>query len=334
MTRPLEHEAKADHGNSAPLTAGFASGVPVWRFAGWVLIALALVAYVIAGDVRTGWVVGDVEPIGEEVALPRLGLLALALGLVLLARHQLGARRSLPDDRYRGPAVLILLGLSICLTVLVILPLRESINLIFTGGIPDWPPVALWIVATPLTVLLVAWLAVLRPRALHGLALFADARPIRHTFLGIGVGVITSFVVLVAGAFVDGLMGGYGLQVGPTGLEAIWPPSIHPLFGALVTAGLAPLAEETFFRGVVLNAWRREYGVGIALVGSSVLFGLVHFGLNPIEGLPLELPRLALLAVGGLVLGILAVRTGSLIAPIAAHAAMNGTLLALAVLIA
>jgi hypothetical protein len=84
------------------------------------------------------------------------------------------------------------------------------------------------------------------------------------------------------------------------------------------------VAEELFFRGLALRAWSREYGARSALVGSSVLFGLVHFGLSPLDGFVADLPRLAILAAGGLVLGLLALRTGSLTAPIAAHATMNG----------
>ncbi|MCV0402651.1 MAG: CPBP family intramembrane metalloprotease [Chloroflexi bacterium] len=70
-----------------------------------------------------------------------------------------------------------------------------------------------------------------------------------------------------------------------------------------------------FFRGLVLNAWLREYGHWVALIGSAALFGLVHFGLNPLDVLLGEMPWLALPAESGLVFGFLVLRTGSLVAP-------------------
>ena len=39
---------------------------------------------------------------------------------------------------------------------------------------------------------------------------------------------------------------------------------------------IAPIAEEIFFRGVVFNAWLREYGERRALLGSAVLFATIH----------------------------------------------------------
>ena len=39
----------------------------------------------------------------------------------------------------------------------------------------------------------------------------------------------------------------------------------------------APLVEELFFRGLVLRSLSRRGGAVLAVVGSSVLFGLVHF---------------------------------------------------------
>ncbi len=92
---------------------------------------------------------------------------------------------------------------------------------------------------------------------------------------------------------------------------------------ALSSVVLAPVAEELFFRGLVLHAWLREYGRWVALIGSSALFGLVHYGLFPLEGLLPELPWLAIPAAAGMLLGFLALRTGSLVAPLAAHATAN-----------
>lgn len=75
----------------------------------------------------------------------------------------------------------------------------------------------------------------------------------------------------------------------------------------------APMVEELFFRGLLLRSLLRRFGPAVAIVGSAVVFGLAHFEL-------LQLPALILF---GLVLGVLAERTGRLGPGIVAHAAFN-----------
>lgn len=307
---------------------------PVRRVVAWTLTLAGIGAFLLAGDVRTNWVVGDLAPNLGEVALPRIGTIALMLGLALLAWHQIRARRSLPDTRYRGPSVLVLLALITGLSVLIVLPVRSSINLALEGGIPDLPPVAIWTVAGSLATLLVTWL-VLRSNPMPGLLLFHDTRPVRHAMIGIAIGGATEIGLLgILVAIAPVPMHEPMLQTPAAPLPGILLPGQPLWLGILGSVILAPVAEELFFRGLALHAWLREYGRWMALIGSSGVFGLVHFGLNPLEGLLPELPWLALPTATGVVLGLLALRTGSLIAPIAAHATMNALtlLLALAVL--
>jgi membrane protease YdiL (CAAX protease family) len=75
----------------------------------------------------------------------------------------------------------------------------------------------------------------------------------------------------------------------------------------------APLVEELFFRGLVQRAVARRFGRVAAIGASAVLFGLAHFEL-------LQLPALILF---GVVLAVLADRTGRLGPGIVAHAAFN-----------
>ena len=93
--------------------------------------------------------------------------------------------------------------------------------------------------------------------------------------------------------------------------------SIVPLFlGAssgtlLVISLLAGLGEELLFRGVFMTGLAGWFGLPVALVATSVLFGLAH----------LITPTYALLAgLIGIYFGILAVFTGGLFAPVLAHA--------------
>lgn len=83
----------------------------------------------------------------------------------------------------------------------------------------------------------------------------------------------------------------------------------------LITVVGAPIVEELFFRGFAQRAAVARLGRPIGVVVISVVFGLTHFQL-------LQLP--ALIAFG-VVLGVLADRTGRLGPSIAAHMAFNAT---------
>ncbi len=78
---------------------------------------------------------------------------------------------------------------------------------------------------------------------------------------------------------------------------------------------VAPVAEEIYFRGLVLRASERAYGPTAALVATSALFAVYHFQL-------LQFPALLVLAV---LLGAIAMRTGRLGVPIFAHLGFNLT---------
>lgn len=84
---------------------------------------------------------------------------------------------------------------------------------------------------------------------------------------------------------------------------------------ALVTlVVMAPLFEETIFRGVLLESTRVRYGVIVAWVVSSLLFGIVHLH-----------PTIVVNAfVVGLILGFIYIVSDSLWATIILHAVNNG----------
>ena len=75
----------------------------------------------------------------------------------------------------------------------------------------------------------------------------------------------------------------------------------------------APLVEELFFRGLVLRSLLGWTSAPVAVVVSGLLFGLAHW-----EGV--QFPGLALF---GMILAVLAYRTGRLTPGIGAHAAFN-----------
>ena len=93
-------------------------------------------------------------------------------------------------------------------------------------------------------------------------------------------------------------------------LTETWPARIYIAFAAVV---LAPLAEETLFRGILYTAVKQLGYPRVALWGSSLLFAAIH------ANLPSFLP-LVLLAVA---LAMVYEKTNNLLAPMTAHACFN-----------
>lgn len=77
---------------------------------------------------------------------------------------------------------------------------------------------------------------------------------------------------------------------------------------------IAPVFEELFFRGIVLEQTRRRWGAIPAVVVSSIFFGLVHM---PVW------PQVVNAVLMGFLLGYLYVICGSLVPVIIVHAANN-----------
>jgi membrane protease YdiL (CAAX protease family) len=114
-------------------------------------------------------------------------------------------------------------------------------------------------------------------------------------------------------------------------------PATGVLAGVIVQliagAVVAPIAEETVFRGFAISAWRRTVGENGALLRASFLFALAH--VLTVSGD--NLPQVGALIVVGfatrlpvaLALGWLFLRRGSIWAPIGLHIAFNGILLIL-----
>ncbi|MGH9039761.1 MAG: lysostaphin resistance A-like protein [Acidimicrobiia bacterium] len=96
---------------------------------------------------------------------------------------------------------------------------------------------------------------------------------------------------------------------------------------AIGAAVLAPLVEETLYRGLLLRAMLRRMSPGAAILGSSLVFAAVHF-----LGDPASFRSLPALAALGAILAVRALRTGSLSSCIFIHAGFNLTTIALVLL--
>jgi membrane protease YdiL (CAAX protease family) len=91
------------------------------------------------------------------------------------------------------------------------------------------------------------------------------------------------------------------------------PVAFISLFIVAVVA--AALLEELFYRGLVLGALRKRWGDGVAIAGSALIFGVMHF--QPVDTFAL--------AIFGAVLAWLTIRYGRLGPAICAHLVFNLT---------
>jgi hypothetical protein len=113
---------------------------------------------------------------------------------------------------------------------------------------------------------------------------------------------------LVAPTFVEGIIRQVAANPSPKGSE----PLGYQLLGGMVYVVIGPIAEEFIFRGIILQSWAAKWGIRGALVVSSLLFGILHAN---VLGLSLF----------GLIMGVLYIKTRTLIVPIACHALNNLT---------
>lgn len=82
----------------------------------------------------------------------------------------------------------------------------------------------------------------------------------------------------------------------------------------LVTAILAPISEELYFRGFLYPALRRKIGVKGGIIVASLIFGSLHY----------DLVRMIPLVFGGIWLNWLYEKSGTIYASMMAHSAWNG----------
>ena len=95
-----------------------------------------------------------------------------------------------------------------------------------------------------------------------------------------------------------------------------WPDIL-----AIVLAGtiMAPIGEELFYRGMIYPVFRKHLGPVWGAITAGLIFGLAH----------MDLWRAIPLAIGGAALCYLYEKSGTIFAPMLAHAVWNGTMFAL-----
>lgn len=132
----------------------------------------------------------------------------------------------------------------------------------------------------------------------------------------------TSMLVVAALVCSLGFAQLYTMAAMALGWDFLMPPDIPDglllpggwvVFSALALAVWTPIAEETFFRGFILQGLTNRWRIAPAIVVSAAVFAALH--LAPALLLPVF--------VTGLLLGFLYHRTGSLWPCIAVHALQN-----------
>jgi membrane protease YdiL (CAAX protease family) len=155
-------------------------------------------------------------------------------------------------------------------------------------------------------------------RGLPRRELFALRRP-RSWWRALGLALLGLLAIYLAAFVYDQLLALFG-DWSPTDEQGLvpegWDSSRAGAFIAffVVVTFMAPAVEELTYRGLGISLTQPWLGAGLAIIVTGLLFGLAH-------GLLVALP---ILAIFGIVVGWLRVRTDSIYPPMALHAAFNG----------
>lgn len=264
------------------------------------------------------------EILASEQALVGAGV--AAGGLLLLPMALRLGRRLYPEPpEARAPWRLLHVGLTL-MVALAGMVLSVGMVTSMTGGPPEQLSFPAYLLVGALGTGAGALLAVLIARRLQALEVLGLGRggDGRAALTGIGVYLLCAPLIYGVTLVWPWVMEQFGREVvtqdvalGFMALEGV-QLALAVVLGVLVI----PLIEELLFRGFLLPVLVRYLGTAAGLVGTSLLFGLLH-------GLDFVAP----IACLALVLGWVQLRTGRLAAAWAVHAVHNGVQVAIIVLL-
>lgn len=147
----------------------------------------------------------------------------------------------------------------------------------------------------------------------------------------IGLGFVGWLVLLVAVVVIRLPFASF-TEVKPQEELGVITQAAPAVFSLFFVAGslLAPFTEELFFRGYVFKSYLLRKGVGRAYLLSAIAFALPHtqaFSADPVQLIVQNIPLWAPVIAMGVVLANLLHRSGSLVAPVTAHALNNAVAL-------
>lgn len=260
---------------------------------------------------------------GAALALILVGLVGMLVGLVAGAGSQAIERRARGVAGYAGPSPVLVFAAVVPLTLLLEVAVGVPLAAV---GLDTSSPLAtlIGLVLTAFAYLGLVRLLVVGPGALSWREM-GVRRPGGQQLTELALGALMAFPLLV----ITGLLA----TVLATFLAT--PPSPLPIAGGVLgmlanlvsAAVVAPIAEETFFRGFATTAWLRTVGANSAIVRGALFFAAAHvltvggdtFQLGAEHALFAFVARLPV----ALALGWVFVRSRSLYASIGLHALFN-----------
>jgi membrane protease YdiL (CAAX protease family) len=265
-----------------------------------------------------------------------LGPLFLAIGLIAGCGNQAIERRA-RGERYAGPSPYLVFAAMVAAVYAVGYPFGYVLSLILgRGTVPDFVVRFIGVALQAIVFVAVIRLTVVGTGALSwaemGWRRF-DRRALDDVVVGLMFALPIVAITSLVGTALVGIFG--------TAPEAPLPPTgttVGTIVQLIAGALIAPLAEETVFRGFATTAWRRAVGESGALLRASLLFALAHV----INVSGDNLPQVGALIVVGFAtrlpvaftLGWLFLRRGSIWAPLGLHIGFNGVILIVAELAA
>jgi membrane protease YdiL (CAAX protease family) len=250
-----------------------------------------------------------------------VGGLALIVGLILNATRSIIVRATLAPSRYRGPAIMVLLLIATIVATVGSLFAAGDLVALVCGGRASVGGTLLVLTITQVGLTATAFGLVALPNGLHGVRLLPARGLGRSMLIGLALAIPAWVAAQLTGVLVMRLLELVNIRPAE-GIADAAVARADPTVLILALVLVAPVAEEIFFRGVVYNAWEREYGAVRAVWGSALLFAVIHgslFALVPIFGL-------------GIALALLYRATRSLPATIVLHASFNAITVTLALL--
>jgi membrane protease YdiL (CAAX protease family) len=271
--------------------------------------------------------VGALAPSGILVYF--VGPFVLAIGLIAGAGNQAIERRA-RGEAYPGPSPYLVFAAMIAATYAVGFPVGALLSAVLgSANVADYVVRLIGVALQALVFIGVVRLTVVGTNALSWTEM-GWRRPDAKAFGDLATGAALALPVIGLTAVLASLLVTI-FQVAPEAPLPATGVAAGLVVQLIAGAVIAPIAEETVFRGFAITAWRRTVGDNGALIRASLLFALAHV---------LTVGGDSLGQVGGLIvvgfatrlpvaiaLGWLFLRRGSIWAPIGLHMAFNGILL-------
>jgi membrane protease YdiL (CAAX protease family) len=281
-----------------------------------------------------GFGVAIVGYLGGGAAGPVLlviGIAILALGLLAAAGAQALERKARGTEPYTGPSPLLVFAASIPIAYLLAIVagfLLDAMAASATRPVAELLLLSLQAAAY----FIVIGLTVVGTGALTWQEM-GFHRDTRRGLSDLAYGAVFAGPVIGLTVIVSAILVAL-FRVAP---ENPLPPTGQPsglLLHLIAGAVIAPIAEETLFRGVATTAWVRSLGERAGIIRGALFFAFAHVlligGSTVAEGLALAIVAFAGRLPVAFVLGWVFVRRQSIYASIGLHATFNAFLLVVA----